>query len=164
MLLQQKGLQGGVGCRDVRSCVAQTPGGKVRGPMLRQKQLFGSSLVHEGASERCKAPCLPSVVRRWRAPQRGSGVAAAAGQGGTVNQVFDTVIVGGGLSGLVAGQALAAKHGIRNFLVTEARDRVGGNITSMEGGGYVWEEGPNSFQPSDSMLQIAVSAAQVKRW
>lgn len=75
----------------------------------------------------------------------------------TESGVYDTVIVGGGLSGLVAGQALAAKHGVRNFLVTEARDRVGGNITSMEGDGYVWEEGPNSFQPSDSMLQIAVS-------
>jgi oxygen-dependent protoporphyrinogen oxidase len=71
--------------------------------------------------------------------------------------VYDTVIVGGGLSGLVAGQALAAKHGIRNFLVTEARERVGGNVTSLEGDGYIWEEGPNSFQPSDSMLQIAVS-------
>ncbi len=68
------------------------------------------------------------------------------------------MIVGGGLSGLVAGQALAAKHGISNFLVTEARERVGGNITSMEGNGYVWEEGPNSFQPNDAMLQIAVRA------
>lgn len=72
--------------------------------------------------------------------------------------VYDVVIVGGGLSGLVAGQALAAKHGISNFLVTEARERVGGNITSMEGNGYVWEEGPNSFQPNDAMLQIAVDS------
>jgi len=72
--------------------------------------------------------------------------------------VYDAVIVGGGLSGLVAGQALAAKHGVSNFLVTEARERVGGNITSMEGNGYVWEEGPNSFQPNDAMLQIAVDS------
>jgi len=86
-------------------------------------------------------------------------VRAAAGQGEAASgQVYDTVIVGGGLSGLVTGQALAAKHGIRNFLVTEARDRVGGNITSLEEDGYVWEEGPNSFQPSDSMLQIAVDS------
>lgn len=45
-----------------------------------------------------------------------------------------------------------------NVIVTEARDRVGGNITTMEGDGYLWEEGPNSFQPSDSMLTMAVDS------
>ena len=94
-----------------------------------------------------------------RAPRQ---VAAAAGGSSSgpvkkLDKVFDTVIVGAGISGLVTAQALAAKHGISNFLVTESRERVGGNITSLEGNGYVWEEGPNSFQPNDSMLQIAVS-------
>ena len=71
----------------------------------------------------------------------------------------DCVIVGAGISGLCIAQALATKHGDlgRNVIVTEARDRVGGNITTMEGDGYLWEEGPNSFQPSDSMLSMAVS-------
>ena len=73
------------------------------------------------------------------------------------SQVYDAVIVGAGISGLTTAQALAAKHGVSNFLVTEARERVGGNITSMQGEGYIWEEGPNSFQPNDFMLQIAVS-------
>jgi len=76
----------------------------------------------------------------------------------TIDQVYDAVIVGGGISGLVTAQALAAKHGISNFLVTEARERVGGNITSLEADGFIWEEGPNSFQPNDAMLQIAVDA------
>lgn len=47
-----------------------------------------------------------------------------------------------------------------SILVTEARDRVGGNITSMsnEEKGWLWEEGPNSFQPSDAVLKAAVDA------
>ena len=46
------------------------------------------------------------------------------------------------------------------MLVTEARERVGGNITTRSdpSEGYLWEEGPNSFQPNDSMLKAAVDA------
>jgi oxygen-dependent protoporphyrinogen oxidase len=75
-------------------------------------------------------------------------------------EVLDTVIVGGGISGLVTAQALASKHAgkVSSFLVTESRDRVGGNITSMQDSNYIWEEGPNSFQPNDAMLEAAVDA------
>lgn len=46
-----------------------------------------------------------------------------------------------------------------SFLLTEGRDRVGGNITTLSNEeGYLWEEGPNSFQPSDAMLKAAVRA------
>lgn len=73
---------------------------------------------------------------------------------------MDCVIVGAGISGLCIAQALATKHGdvAGNVIITEARDRVGGNIITVERDGYLWEEGPNSFQPSDNMLTMAVDS------
>jgi len=38
---------------------------------------------------------------------------------------------------------------------TEASDRVGGNIDTREEDGRMWEDGPNSFQPSGSILSLA---------
>ena len=73
--------------------------------------------------------------------------------------VAETVVVGGGISGLCIAQALATKHpgAAPNIVVTEANGRVGGNITTRRSSdGYLWEEGPNSFQPSDPMLTMAV--------
>ena len=57
---------------------------------------------------------------------------------------------------MTRAQALAAEHPEVRLLLTEGRDRVGGNITTCSGDGYLWEEGPNSFQPSDAMLKAAV--------
>ncbi|XP_038708447.1 protoporphyrinogen oxidase 1, chloroplastic-like isoform X2 [Tripterygium wilfordii] len=81
--------------------------------------------------------------------------------GGTHSSTEDCVIVGGGISGLCIAQALTNKHRdvAHNVIVTEARDRVGGSITTVEKDGYLWEEGPNSFQPSDVMLSLATVAA-----
>ncbi|VAI27245.1 unnamed protein product [Triticum turgidum subsp. durum] len=69
----------------------------------------------------------------------------------------ECVIVGAGISGLCTAQALATRYGVSDLLVTEARDRPGGNITTVErpDEGYLWEEGPNSFQPSDPVLTMA---------
>lgn len=69
---------------------------------------------------------------------------------------LDSVIVGAGITGLTIAQTLATKHS--NLLVTEARERVGGNITTVERDGYLWEEGPNSFQPSDAILTLVVDS------
>lgn len=67
---------------------------------------------------------------------------------------LDCVVVGGGISGLCIAKVISADY--PNLMVTEARDRAGGNITTVERDGYLWEEGPNSFQPSDPMLTMAV--------
>ncbi|XP_068662148.1 protoporphyrinogen oxidase 1, chloroplastic [Aristolochia californica] len=82
------------------------------------------------------------------------------GDGAADGYSVDCVVVGGGISGLGIAQALATKHGdvAREVIVTEARDRVGGNITTVEQDGYLWEEGPNSFQPSDPILTLAVDS------
>ncbi|XP_028770972.1 protoporphyrinogen oxidase 1, chloroplastic-like [Neltuma alba] len=80
--------------------------------------------------------------------------------GGNDSASVDCVIVGGGISGICIAQALSTKHAnaAANVIVTEARDRVGGNITTIERDGYLWEEGPNSFQPSDPMLTMVVDS------
>ena len=59
---------------------------------------------------------------------------------------MDVVVVGAGVSGLSTAYTLKKKKAPEtSVLVTEARDRVGGNIQSKSDGTYVWEEGPNSF-------------------
>ena len=74
--------------------------------------------------------------------------------------MLDLVIVGAGISGLTLAQALESDHSqtVKKLLITEAQDRVGGNIISNRTeDGFQYEEGPNSFQPSDAVLKLAVS-------
>ena len=72
------------------------------------------------------------------------------------NQPLDVLVVGAGISGLTIAYelAIAKQHSV---LVAEAQDRVGGAITSASNDeGYLWEEGPNSFQPAPELLRLAV--------
>ena len=72
------------------------------------------------------------------------------------NQLLDVLVVGAGISGLTIAYelAIAKQHSV---LVAEAQDRVGGAITSASNDeGYLWEEGPNSFQPAPELLRLAV--------
>lgn len=101
-------------------------------------------------------------TRRWRSRCSVSTVTPPAKDVGSDGgeSLLDCVIVGAGISGLCIAQALATKHQdqVPNVLVTEARDRVGGNIITVERDGFLWEEGPNSFQPSDPMLTMVVDS------
>lgn len=88
-----------------------------------------------------------------------STISPSQGAGEPAGRIsVDCVVVGGGISGLCTAQALITRHSsaVGEVLVTEARGRVGGNITTVERDGYLWEEGPNSFQPSDPVLSMAV--------
>lgn len=77
-------------------------------------------------------------------------------------EVLDCVVVGGGLSGLCVGQVLDKKKIAGKFLVTESKERIGGNITTCENDeGYQWEEGPNSFQPGDDILRVTTDVNRV---
>ncbi len=72
------------------------------------------------------------------------------------NQPLDVLVVGAGISGLMIAYelAIAKQHSV---LVAETQDRVGGAITTASNDeGYLWEEGPNSFQPAPELLRLAV--------
>ncbi|XZN99790.1 MAG: protoporphyrinogen oxidase [Microcoleus sp.] len=71
----------------------------------------------------------------------------------------DTLIVGAGITGLSLAHALhkEAKTGEPlKILVAESQGRVGGNITTSTGHGFLWEEGPNSFAPTPELMKLAV--------
>lgn len=68
----------------------------------------------------------------------------------------DVLIVGSGISATSLAHTLVKDSPGLSILMTEAREVVGGNVISREEGGYVWEEGPNTFQPAAHILRLAV--------
>ena len=101
-------------------------------------------------NRRADAKRGPFAVRRAAAARV---VAANA-----ADETYDAVVIGAGVSGLSTAFTLGRKSPGVKLLVTESRDRVGGNITTVSKDGYTWEEGPNSYQPGDTILTVACDA------
>lgn len=85
----------------------------------------------------------------------GWSAAEASTSSGTLPKTVDVVVVGGGLSGLVAARKIAAKG--RSVLVLEARNRVGGRLLNHTlAGGSVIESGGAFVGPTqDHVLALA---------
>ena len=57
----------------------------------------------------------------------------------------DTIIIGGGLSGIYAAFLLSQRH--RGYLILEARERTGGRIWGLEHEGIIPDLGPSWYWP-----------------
>jgi monoamine oxidase len=62
------------------------------------------------------------------------------------SETVDTLIIGGGLSGIYAAYLLSQRH--TSFVVLEARARIGGRILSPEHRGFFADLGPSWYWPA----------------
>ena len=63
----------------------------------------------------------------------------------------DTIIIGGGISGLSAGHFLSKKK--KDFLILEARNRAGGVIQTEIHKNLICENGPNTILLNNASIE-----------
>jgi monoamine oxidase len=74
-----------------------------------------------------------------------------------VDRHLNVIIVGAGLSGLMAGRELR-RRGVDSFLVLEASDRVGGRTLNMPiGGGHIVEVGGEWIGPGQDRIAALIA-------
>ena len=105
--------------------------------------------------------------RRFVRLSGGAAVAASLGTPGLVRAAAvedarraprhaNVIIIGGGLSGLMAGRELQ-RGGVDSFLVLEARERVGGRTLNMPiGGGHIVEVGGEWIGPGQNSIAALI--------
>lgn len=71
----------------------------------------------------------------------------------------DVIIIGSGISGLIAAKTLQASG--RQCLILEPSDHIGGAIRTLEQQGYRLDLGPNTFQLNDKSLENILKASGV---
>ena len=72
----------------------------------------------------------------------------------------DTVIIGGGISGLSTANFLSKKTS--DFLILESHNRVGGTINSSIVDDYILENGPNTVLDNNTAIKELISDLSIK--
>jgi hypothetical protein len=68
-------------------------------------------------------------------------------------QEADCLVIGGGISGLSTG--LFVSKGASVLVADKSAGKPGGVFETRTEDGFIWEEGPNTFQPQDGTLSLA---------
>jgi protoporphyrinogen/coproporphyrinogen III oxidase len=103
-----------------------------------------------------------SNFRETRRRRTSSCSSAPAGQllvgalaAATATKEVDCLVVGSGVSGSTLAFNLVQNQKIDDVLMIDSNHVVGGNLISKQNeDGFVWEEGPNSFQPTSYICRL----------
>jgi protoporphyrinogen/coproporphyrinogen III oxidase len=122
-------------------------------PLILQQQSF-VALALIALIGGCQAFTSPLV----RQPSRPTALHSSVDSTESVEpepRLVDCLVIGSGVSGSCTAFNLVHNFGVDNVLVVERNEQVGGNLISVSNDdGFLWEEGPNSFQPTPAICRL----------